>query len=449
MTTQTGLYLDFLDCIGLNALNPFRVNNEKWYLLQQVSRMATFIHAPHQGTAFSALRHRNFRLYIGGQLVSISGLWMQSVAQGWLIFHLTRSELALGLVACAAGIPSLFFSPFAGVVVDRFPRRTLLLMTHTIQLLNSFLMAGLVLSDTVQVWHVVLLAFLMGLSNSIDAPARQAFIKDMVGGDDLASGININSLMINGARVVGPAFAGMLLVTVGAGWCFLLRGFSVLAILLSLSLMHMEGRVPGVGRGSPLRLMREGVHFSRHHVTILPLLLLAAVISTFAVNTITLLPAFADRVLHLPVNGLSLLTISQGLGAIIAGLMLSALSQRYGRGRLTMMMVPLLVVSMILMAYVPVLEASMAFMSLIGFGMVAFFVNVNTLLQNEVPDDYRGRVMSLYTLTFLGLTPLGALALGMIAERVGTPNALALYAVITGVLSVGIILRWRSIQRLV
>jgi MFS family permease len=435
-------------CIGLNALQAYRVNNEGWYLSQQVTSMATLVHAPRQGTTFSALRHRNFRLYISGQLVSISGMWMQSVAQGWLIFHLTRSELALGLVACAAGIPSLFLSPFAGVVVDRFPRRTLLMITHTVQLIQAFLMAALVLSDTVQVWHIVLVAFVMGISNSVDAPARQAFIKDMVGGDDLTSGININSLMINGARVVGPAFAGMLLATVGAGWCFLLRGFSVLAILLSLSLMHMEGRVPGVGRGSALRQMREGMHFSRHHATILPLLLMAAVISTFAVNTMTLLPSFADTVLHLPVNGLSLLTIAQGVGAVIAGLMLGGLSQHYGRGRLSVMMMGLLVVSMLLLARMTALEASMALMSLIGFSMVALFVNVNTMLQNEVPDGYRGRVMSLYTLTFLGLTPLGALVVGLIAERLGTPSALTVYAVITGILGAWIVLRWRNVQQI-
>jgi MFS family permease len=410
--------------------------------------MATIAQTRHHAGTFTALRHRNFRLYTGGQLISISGMWMQSVAQGWLIFYLTKSELALGLVACAAGIPSLFLSPFAGVLVDRVSRRTLLLMTHIVQLIQAFTLASLVLTNQVQVWHIVLVAFVMGISNSVDAPARQAFIKDMVGTEDLPSGININSLMVNGARVIGPSLAGILLLSVGAGWCFLFRGFSVLATLISLLLMDMDRPAPGVGRGSPVQQMREGVRFSRSHANILPLLLLSAVVSTFAVNVMTLLPAFADRVLHEPVNGLSMLTVAQGVGAVTAGLLLALLSEHLGRGRLANIMLIVLAFSMVILSRTNLLHLSLPLMALIGFSMVSFFVSANTMIQNEVPDGYRGRVMSLYTLTFLGLTPLGALALGLVADHVGTPNALALYGLLTGLLGLVIMLRWRGVWRI-
>jgi MFS family permease len=409
--------------------------------------MATIVQpAAHPGT-FKALRHSNFRLYFGGQLVSLAGTWMQSVAQGWLVFQLTRSELALGLVACAAGIPSLFFSPFAGVVVDRFPRRVILLITQTIQMTLAFVLAVLVFTDRVQVWHIMLLAFMLGFTNSVDAPARQAFIKDMVGKEDMSSGITLNSLMVNSARVIGPAVAGVLLAGFGAGWCFLMNGATFLAVLLSLLVMTVPNPVPGVGRGSPFRQVREGLAYSRHHTTILPLLLLAGVASTFAVNTITLLPAFADVVLHAPVDGLSMMSMSQGIGAVTGGLLLALLVNNFGRGRVASIMLTMLSVAMILLSRQTLTELSALCMVMFGFSMVLFFVNINTMIQNEVPDNYRGRVLSLFTLTFLGLTPLGALAVGLIANVIGTPDTLFIYGIINGALGLFILARWRAVWR--
>lgn len=408
--------------------------------------MATSIaRAGRQAGTFSALRHANFRLYFTGQLIASAGMWMQSVAQGWLVYQLTHSEMALGVVACAAGIASLLLSPFAGVVVDRFPRRTLLLCTQSAQMAMAFILAFLVFAGTVQVWHIVLMAFLLGVSNSVDAPARQSFIKDLVGGADMSSGITLNSMMINGARVVGPALAGALLVSVGAGWCFLFNGISVLATLFCLSVMHVPNHVSSVGRGSAIQQMREGVQFSRQHVSILPLLLLAAVVSIFAVNVVTLLPAFAHQVLHAPTDGLSLLTSAQGFGALFGGLVLGGLVGRYGRGRITALTLFMLSAGLIVLSRTSEVAVSAFLIGLIGFSMVIFYVNVNTMIQTEVPDAYRGRVMSLYTLTFLGLTPLGALVVGLIAEQIGTPGALALYGLLNGILGMLILLRWRGV----
>jgi MFS family permease len=410
--------------------------------------MVSLAQAVQGGTTFSALRHGNFRLYFAGQLVSQAGTWMQTIAQGWLVFQLTRSELALGLVACAAGIPALLLSPVAGVVVDRFPRRTLLLATQTVQMALAFLLALLVFANTVQVWHIILLAFLNGITNSVDAPARQSFIKDMVGKEDMHSAITLNSMMQNGARVVGPGVAGVLLATLGASWCFLINGVSFLAALITMLIMTVPHRVPGVGRGSPMRQMRDGIDYSRSHPKILPLLLLSAAVSTFAVNIMTLMPAYADRVLHSPVDGLSILSVAQGLGALCGATLLATLVYRFGRGRVTIWTMLLLSVAMILVAYTNVLPVSALLVGLVGFTMVIFYININCMIQNEVPDAFRGRVMALYTLTWLGLTPLGALAIGWIADAIGTPHALALYGFLNGALGLAVVLRWRSVEQI-
>jgi MFS family permease len=300
----------------------------------------------------------------------------------------------------------------------------------------------------VQVWHIILMAFLLGLSNSVDAPARQAFIKDMVGNEDMPSGITVSSLMMNGARVVGPTIAGVLLAAFGAGWCFFMNGITFLAVLISLLVMQINGFTPGVGRGSPLRQMREGMDFSRRHGRILPLLLLAAVVSSFGVNTMTLLPAFADLVLHSPTDGLSLLSAAQGVGAVFAGLLLTTLGYRFGRGRVTAIMLLLMSWSMVMLARTALLEMSAVLMAVFGFCLTLFFVNANTMIQNEVPDGYRGRVMSLFTLTFMGLTPFGALALGGMANQIGTPDALLIYGLINGALGLYVLLRWREVWRI-
>jgi MFS family permease len=408
----------------------------------------TAAHAVPHRSMFSAMQHRDFRWYFGGQLISISGTWMQSVAEGWLVFQLTRSELALGAVAFAAGIPSLLLSPFAGAVVDSFPRRTILLVTQAVQMLLSVILTVLVFTNSIQVWHIMILAFMLGVTRCVDSPARQSFIKDMVGTEDMSSGITLNSIMVNGGRIVGPAMAGFFLASVGAGWCFFFNAASFLAVLISLLAIHPRFHVPNTAIGSPLVQVREGLSFSRRHNTILPLLLLAAVGSSFAANTVTLLPALADIVLHAPVDGLSMLSVAQGGGAVIAGLILTRLVNRVGHGRVISAMVLLLSLSMILLAQSRVLELSALLMVVFGFGFVLFFVNTNTVIQYEVPDAVRGRVMSLFSLTFLGLTPLSALVIGGLANIVGTPEALVICGILNGVLGLAILLRWRDVWRL-
>jgi MFS family permease len=404
----------------------------------------TVISQPRVGT-FTALRHANFRYFFGGQIVAISGMWMLGVAQGWLVFHLTRSEMWLGLVACAAGAPSLILSPFAGVVIDRFPRRNILFVTQSMQMLLGLGLAALAFADVIEVWHVLVFAFLTGLTKSLDAPTRQTFIRDLVGQHDLPSGITLNSLMVNSGRIIGPSLAGALLVSVGAAWCFLFNGLAFSASLFALSRIHLARPTAQPSRGAALAQLREGIAFSRGHAIIGPLLLLAAVSSFLVANIMTILPAFADRALHSPINGYATLSTSQGVGAVLAGILMTGLAARFGRGRVASVMLIGMVFSALLMSRMTQLELAALFIAGAGFCQVMFFVNVNTMIQNAVPDDFRGRVMSLFTLTFLGLMPFGALLLGFIAEAVGPGDALAFYALVNGLIGLGILSRWPQV----
>lgn len=397
---------------------------------------------------FSALRHPNFKLYFSGQLVSITGTWMQALAQGWLVYALTQSEGWLGIVACAAGVPSLLLSPFAGVVVDRFRRRDILLFTQTLEMTLAFILAWLTLTGRVEVWHVVLLALLGGGLRTLDAPARQAFIRDLVGMEDLDSGVTLNSLVVNGGRIIGPAFAGLVLASVGAGWCFFLNAVTFLAVLLSLLVIRVPRLVASIRRASPLVQMREGVAFSRGHLTIAPLILMAAVMSVFAVNMVTVLPSFAATVLNSPINGFSVLSTAQGIGAVFGALASVWLTQRFGHGRIVSFILIAVSLVVFLLSRMTATIPAAVFMGFMGACYVLFFVNINTLIQKEVPDEFRGRVLSLYTLCFLGLTPLGALMMGFIAESLGTPNAMALYGLLNGVLGAFILLRWPAVRSL-
>lgn len=404
--------------------------------------------AAHTST-FAALRYANYRLYFAGQLVSLSGSWMQVVAQGWLVFHLTRSELWLGIVAAAAGLPSIVISPFAGVLIDRFSRRAILLATQVVLMALAAVMAALTLSSAVQVWHVVVLAALAGVANAVDAPARQAFVRDMVGRENITSGVALNSMMFNSARIVGPTIAGLTLATVGAGWCFFINAVSFLAAIVALLLMHLEGApAPSVKGVPPLTALRDGVRYSRQHSAIGPLLLLSSVTCLFAVNIVSVLPAFAAVTLRSPVQGYSTLSTAQGIGAVLGALALAFIGRTFGRGHVVSAMVLLIMTAALGLATTTAVLPAALCMTVLGFSVVMFFVNINTLIQDQVPDEYRGRVLSLYTLTFLGFSPIGSLALGTLANHVGTPPAIALYGALNGALGLLVLLRWRAVWRL-
>ncbi len=372
---------------------------------------------------------------------------MQNVAQGFLVFKLTRSELWLGIVACAAGLPLILLAPIAGVIVERVPRRTLMMFTQTVQMILAFILTYLTFTDTVQTSHIVVLAFCLGVTNALDAPARQTFVVEMVGREDLHSGIALNSILNSASRVLGPTAAGLALVKFGPAWCFLINGLSFLAVLISLFFMNVPYAIKYVGGTSPLNLMREGVQFARNHEVVAPLLLLTAAVGLFSIPIIQLFPAYADLVLHSPKDGYAMISAAQGIGSVIGGILVAWLSHRMGRGHVIVVSVVLGAISTFLFAYQSNIYLSAFTCMLTGIFLILEVVGLNTLLQTVVPDGYRGRVLSLYTLTFLGLAPFSAVVLGGLATWLGTSQALGIYGILGGVMGLVVIVRWPSVTR--
>ncbi|HEX2621861.1 MAG TPA: MFS transporter [Phototrophicaceae bacterium] len=394
---------------------------------------------------FSAFQNSNFRLYFIGQLISTSGTWMQIIAQGYLVYKLTQSELWLGIVACAAGAPMLFVAPFAGVFVERLPRRAVLVWTQSILMLLAFILAALVVTDTVQIWHIVALALALGTVNAFDAPARQAIISDMIDKELLSAGIAMNSIIVNGSRALGPTAATAVLATLGAGWCFFLNGLSFVAVIVTLLMLHMNPHPRPVKFEPALKQMREGLAYVRHHTTVLPLLLLSAGGAFFCWATLALFPSFADVILHSPTDGYGIISATNGVGAVIAGLLVGTMSNRFGRGRVMIVTGVGTAISIVALALTTTIPAAAVVSLVFGFCVIGFFVNINTAIQLEIPNEFRGRVLSLYTLSIIGLNPFGSLLLGFVAQVAGDPIGLALYGVIVGVIVVTIASRFPQV----
>jgi MFS family permease len=390
---------------------------------------------------FAALRHRNYRLYFSGQLVSLVGTWMQNVAQGWLAYQLTGSPLYLGLIGFAASIPVLVLALGAGVLVDRFPRRYVLIATQTWAMLLAFVLSALVFTGLVQPWHIVVLAFLLGVGNAFDGTARQAFVKDMVGKEDMMNAIALNSALFNISRIIGPALAGITLAAVGPAWCFLLNGLSFLAVIFGIIAMRMPKFVAPLRKGSVWSEIREGLSYIRHNQTVYTLILVVSVSSLFGFAYATLLPAYAQDVLNTDAQGLGLLSAASGIGALIGALLMASLSHSHRKGLILTIgnvffpiMLILLSLNHSLLLALPILIGS-------GFGFMIQNTTANTLVQTHVPDHLRGRVMSVYMLSFFGLSPLGSLQAGLVAQQFGTPAGIAIGAVIA--LLFGLVVLWR------
>lgn len=369
-----------------------------------------------------ALRHRNYRLFFVGQLLSLPGTWIQAVAQSWLIYRLTGSSVLLGLAGFAGQFPVFLMAPLGGAVADRMDRRRLLIGTQIASSLLALALAALTLSGQVAVWQVFVLAALLGVVNGFDLPARQAFTVEMVGREDLPNAIALNSSVFNAARLVGPAVAGVLVATTGEGWCFLLNGLSyatVLAALLAIRLSRPE-RTPAAG--SLLTHIADGLRYVRGHLPIRSLLLLLGMVSLAGMPYAVLMPVFADRILGGGAQGLGLLMSCAGGGALVGALLLAA--RRSPRGLTAWVPWGAFGFGLGLVAF----SLSRSFwlsallLALTGFAMMVQMAASNTLLQLLVPDALRGRVMSLYSMMFMGMAPLGALLAGSLAELVGAPG---------------------------
>jgi MFS family permease len=398
-------------------------------------------------STLSALRNPNFRLYFAGQMISNSGTWMQNIAQSYLVFQITKSELWLGIVACAAGLPVVLMSPIGGVIVERVPRQTILKFTQFTQMILAFILAALTFSSTVQVWQIMVLALMLGVTNALDVPARQAIVVELVGREDMHSGIALNSIMNSLGRILGPAAAGIALVQFGTAWCFLLNGLSFVPVLGTMFLIKVPYAIKYVGTSSPMRQLREGVEFARRDPLIPALLLLAGVAGLLVLPILRLLPAVADVILHSPEEAYAALSVGEGTGALIAGVIIGGLSQRFGHGKLLAVAITVNALANALLGITTNIPLAVLVTSFFGGSMIMLFVSLNTVIQTVVPDNFRGRVLSLYSLAMIGTTPFGSLALGAIAERIGTANTLILNGILIAVLGGAILLRWPELLR--
>jgi MFS family permease len=381
-----------------------------------------------------ALRHHNYRLFFTGQLISLTGTWMQQVAQGWLVLRLTNSPAMLGLVAAASSLPVLLFSLSAGTLADRVPKRDLLLATQIVAMLLAITLAVLTLSGLVQVWHVLVLATLLGTVNAFEGPARQSFTVEMVGREDLLNAIALNASIFNGARMIGPAVAGVVVALIGEGPAFALNAGSFIFVIGGLLMMRLPPftRPTGAGRGGQLR---EGLSYIAGEPRVRALLLLAGSISLFCFVHIPLLPIFARDVLGQGAIGLGALSAASGLGALAAALFLAQMGDSVPRGRLLSTAVLLYPVLMIAFTTARVLPLAMLLIAMAGWAGVTTMALTNTLIQSIVPDELRGRVMSVFTLLLMGLSPMGGMLAGLVAQLVGSaPLVVAASATIGWVL---------------
>ncbi len=375
--------------------------------------------------AFRALRHRNFRLFFIGQLISLIGTWMQSVAQAWLVYRLTGSAVLLGTVAFVSQIPVFFLATVGGIVADRHPKRRIVVASQAASMILAFLLAGLTLGGIVQVWEIIVLAALLGVVNAFDIPARQAFFVEIVGREDLQSAIGLNSSIFNGARIIGPTIAGILVATIHEGWCFFINGLSFIAVIVALLMMQVEERRSDSGSRKAWQEALEGFRYALGSPTISSLLLLVGLVSVVGIPYTVLMPIFADRILHGGAQALGLLMGATGVGAVMGALTLAMRRSVLGLGRVAAVAAGGFGVSLVLFSFSHWLAISMILLVPVGYFVMLQMAATNTMLQYMAPDHLRGRVVALYSMMFMGMMPLGSLGAGLAADRLGAPLTLA------------------------
>lgn len=374
---------------------------------------------------FRALQHRNFQLFFGGQLISLIGTWMDTVAEAWLVYRLTGSSLLLGTVAFAGQIPVFLLAPIGGMAADRLNRRSIVVATQTASMILAGILAALTISGRVKVWEVVLLAALMGVVNAFDIPARQAFLVEMVGREDLMNAIALNSSMFNGARVIGPAIAGILVASIGEGWCFFANSVSYIAVIAGLLLMKINRRSPEAV-ASVLEHIAEGFYFVRQTKPIFALLLLLGLVSLVAMPYSVLMPVFAARILHGNARTLGVLMGATGVGALTGALILASRTGLKGLSKWVAFSCTGFGAALILFSFSHWYLVSAALLVPVGLFMMVQMASSNTLIQAMVPDRLRGRTMAVYSMMFMGMAPLGSLLAGELGSRIGAPWTLAL-----------------------
>lgn len=376
---------------------------------------------------FRTLQYRNFRLFFTGQSISLVGTWMQTIAMGWLVYRLTGSAFLLGLVGFSNQIPSFLLSPFAGVMVDRWDCRRILVFTQTLSMIQAFVLAALTLTGAIAVWHIIALGAFLGCVTSLDIPARQSFIVEMVEKkENLGNAIALNSFIFNAARLIGPAIAGILIALTGEGLCFLINGISFLAVIVSLAIMNIKVIKKEDKHSHILKDLHEGFVYAFSFMPIRAIILFLAVVSLMGMSYVILMPVFAKDILHGGPHTLGFLMASGGIGAIVATAYLASRKNILGFGRIIPVSSFIFGLCLIFFSISHVLLLSIILMALAGFGLMSYMAASNTILQTIVDDDKRGRVMSFYAMAFMGMAPLGSLMSGILAAKVGVTVTLAI-----------------------
>jgi MFS family permease len=374
---------------------------------------------------FRAMRHHNFRLFFWGQLISVIGVWMQSTAQQWLVYRITGSQTSLGLVTFISFLPVLILSLFMGVIVDRFPRRKILLITQSWYMLGAFILAALTWSGMIQYWQILVLSFMLGIGSALDMPARQAFVTEMVDDDknDLLNALSLNSSIFNVARIIGPAIGAVIVASLGEAPTFAINGLSYLAVIAALLLMKLNSPHLSESNESNLDQLRKGFQYLASERDILGLVTMVAVYSFVGFGSLTLVPVFAKDILKIGVAGFGQMLSWQGVGALIGGALLIFFVDQFHKGRLLFFSRVLIgpVILGIALSRTPWI--SMALMTVMGYSLITQLVISNTLIQTIVPDNLRGRVISTYTWALGGFYPLGSLLMGFLGDRIGAPAA--------------------------
>jgi len=372
-----------------------------------------------------SLRNRNYRLFFFGQTASLVGTWMQIVAMSWLVYHLTNSALLLGLVGFFSQIPAFFIAPFTGVFIDRWNKHRILVITQILSMLQALALAVLTLTGVINIWHIVALSLGLGFINAFDMPARQAFVVEMVEKrSDMANAIALNSATVNASRLIGPAVAGVLVAVVGEGYCFLINAISFMAVIAALLAMKIKRFYPVKSGNNVLNDIREGFRYAFGFTPIRSLLLLLALISLVGMPYTVLMPIFARDILKGSSYTLGFLMASSGVGALIGGIYLAARKTVLGLGKILAAATAIFGAGLMVFGISKNLLLSLAMMLFAGFGMIINIAAINTILQTITEDDKRGRVMSFYTMAFIGMTPFGNLLAGILAEAIGAPNTI-------------------------
>jgi MFS family permease len=397
---------------------------------------------------FTALKYPNYRLWFYGQIVSLFGTWMQITAQSFLVFELTHSPAYLGYISFAFGAPSWLFMLYGGVIADRMSRRTLLIITQSCMMIPAFILALFTFSGWIQPWHLLIIAFAMGVTSAFDAPARHAFVFEMVGREDLTNAIALNSTLFNSSAAVGPALAGIVYVLLGPGWCFAINGISFIAIIVALLMMNIKAQPLPVQKTSTYSSLKEGIRYVVSDPLMLPLICTVAVTTLFGFSFSTLMPAWAVNVLDGDAATNGFLQGARGAGSVLSALLIASLGRFRFKGKLLTtgtFVFPLMLLSFALARWIPL---SLLIMVCLGAALLLILNLGNALIQTLVSDELRGRVMSIYSLTHFGFMPIGGLLAGGVAEYIGEPVTVALGSFICLTCSVMIFIFVPNIHKL-